>query len=151
MDEYARRTRDLSRRGFCGVVVSFLTSHDLRPLTPGSMQARDDVVRGMLALCVSGSAHTSLLLGKRDKLLAHRQMLALLKERPVCLGIERGGRRLQTLCTSNLSLVPVERWDRLPTQPWPPFRVFDLCNGNWLSFAYDDVTWVRLPGGAQAL
>jgi hypothetical protein len=136
MDEYARRTRDLSRRGFCGVAVSFLTSHDLRPLTPGFtqqartryrvlptyyvthyplptahcsllthclrrtaccsrltthhsplttyhlLQARDDVERGMLALCVKGSPRTSVLLGKRDRLLAHRQMLGLLKERP---------------------------------------------------------------------
>ena len=144
MDEYARRTRDLSRRGFCGVAVSFLTSHDLRPLTPGftqqartarvllaaaryysathlvslltahdllltahhpllaahdsrpatgglpltayhlppTGQARDDVERGMLALCVKGSPRTSVLLGKRDRLLAHRQMLGLLKERP---------------------------------------------------------------------
>ena len=50
MDEYARRTRDLSRRGFCGVAVSFLTSHDLRPLTPGfTQQARDDVERGVPA------------------------------------------------------------------------------------------------------
>ena len=112
MEEYARRTGDLSRRGFHGVAASFLTSHDLRPLTPGFMQARDDVVRGMLGLCVRGSRRTPLLLGKRDKLLAHRQMLGLLKERPVCLGIERGGSRLQTLCTSNLSLVPVERWER---------------------------------------
>ena len=136
MDEYARRTRDLSRRGFCGVAVSFLTSHDLRPLTPGFtqqartrygvlptyyvthyplptahcsllthclrrtaccsrltthhsplttyhlLQARDDVERGMLALCVKGSPRTSVLLGKRDRLLAHRQMLGLLTERP---------------------------------------------------------------------
>ena len=145
MEEYARRTADLSRRGFHGVAVSFLTSHDLRPLTPGFAQARDDVERGMLDLCVRGSRRTPVLLGKRDRLLAHRQMLGLLKERPVCLGIERGGRRLQTLCTSNLSLVPVERWERLPNAPWPPFRVYDLCTGAWLSFCYEDVTEVRLP------
>ena len=36
----------------------------------------------MLALCVKGSPRTSVLLGKRDRLLAHRQMLGLLKERP---------------------------------------------------------------------
>ena len=165
MDEYARRTRDLSRRGFCGVAVSFLTSHDLRPLTPGFtqqvrttyllfatcysllttycllltahdsrltthhlplttyrlLQARDDVERGMLALCVKGSPRTSVLLGKRDRLLAHRQMLGLLKERPVILaltGQRSGGVMLEkplfTLCTSNLSLVPVERWASLP-------------------------------------
>ena len=123
MEEYVRRTADLSRRGFHGAVVSFLTSHDLRPLTPGFMQARDDVVRGMLDLCVRGSRRTPVLLGKRDRLLAHRQMLALLKERPVCLGIERGGSRLQTLCTSNLSLVPVERWERCAPPhilPLPP-------------------------------
>ena len=33
----------------------------------------------MLALCVKGSRRTSVLLGKRDRLLAHRQMLGLLK------------------------------------------------------------------------
>ena len=37
------------------------------------------------------------------------------------------------------------RWDSLPNAPWPPFRVYDLCTGAWLSFAYEDVFEVRLP------
>ena len=37
------------------------------------------------------------------------------------------------------------RWDSLPNAPWPPFRVYDLCTGAWLSFAYEDVVEVRLP------
>ena len=123
----------------------------------------------MLALCVKGSPRTSLLLGKRDRLLAHRQMLGLLKERPVILALtgQRGGAPSQeratthdrpeergpllTLCTSNLSLVPVERWDSLPNAPWPPFRVYDLCTGAWLSFAYEDVLEVRLPAVGDQL
>ena len=110
-----------------------------------------------------------MLLGKRDRLLAHRQMLGLLKERPVILALmgQRGGGPSQersathdrpeergallTLCTSNLSLVPVERWDSLPNAPWPPFRVYDLCTGAWLSFAYDDVLEVRLPAVGEQL
>ena len=85
--------------------------------------------------------------GKRDRLLAHRQMLGLLKERPVILALTRPrtDAPLFTLCTSNLSLVPVERWEQLPNAPWPPFRVYDLCTGAWLSFAYEDVVEVRLP------
>ena len=46
--------------------------------------------------------------------------------------------------TLNLTLT-LTRWDSLPNAPWPPFRVYDLCTGAWLSFAYEDVFEVRLP------
>ena len=58
---------------------------------------------------------------------------------------------LCTLCTCNLSLVPVERWEQLPNAPWPPFRVFDLLTGQWLSFAYEDVVEVRLPAVGESI
>ena len=40
---------------------------------------------------------------------------------------------------------PTPHARRLPNAPWPPFRVYDLCTGAWLSFCYEDVTEVRLP------
>ena len=46
--------------------------------------------------------------------------------------------------TLNLTLT-LTSWDSLPNAPWPPFRVYDLCTGAWLSFAYEDVFEVRLP------
>eukprot|EP00964_Phaeocystis_antarctica_P045143 scaffold25980_cov69-Phaeocystis_antarctica.AAC.1 len=111
-------THDLLLTAYCSRLATY---HLPRLTTHHVLQARDDVERGMLALCVKGSPRTSVLLGKRDRLLAHRQMLGLLKERPVILaltGQRSGGVMLEkplfTLCTSNLSLVPVERWASLP-------------------------------------
>ena len=50
-----------------------------------------------------------------------------------------------TLTFTLTLILTLTSWDSLPNAPWPPFRVYDLCTGAWLSFAYEDVFEVRLP------
>ena len=74
MDEYARRTRDLSRRGFCGLAVSFLTSHDLRPLTPGFTQQALTALTARVLLAATryySATHCSLLTAHYPLIAAH--------------------------------------------------------------------------------